>query len=125
MNFLRIKNNGIIFSARLVVENDFYGSNFSTQHLEKEPIIEFFDARFKDPNYQLDGVYLGQFISRYDLSTFNTIKTGVFLCSGASEWSLNPENVQIVQEWAKNYLEQKNQISLGDNSKKIGSVKLG
>ena len=99
MNLLRFKNNDITFTARVVEQGDGYGRQFSLTHENTEPLIEFYDARYKMQDFQKDGIHLGQFVSRYNKSTFEQIKTGLFLDSGSTDWSLNEKSVKMIQEW--------------------------
>lgn len=110
MKILRFKNNDIPFVVRVVEQGENYGKQFSINHSEPEPLIEFYDARFKMPEYQNDGIYLGQFVSRYPMIDFEHIKTGLFLCSGSTDWSITAENINMVQEWAKEALAIKGEI---------------
>ncbi|MFX4300277.1 hypothetical protein [Pseudosulfitobacter pseudonitzschiae] len=59
---------GIPFTVRVVHQGDTYGLRNSLIHEREDPLIEFFDARF-DHERAEDGAPLGQFISRYNLST--------------------------------------------------------
>lgn len=104
MNFLRFKNNNIQFTARLVEQGEGYGRNFELIHENSEPMIEFYDSRYKFPDYQKDGINLGQFVSRYNKSTFEQVHTGLFLDSGSTDWALNLDNVKMVQEWMSEIL---------------------
>lgn len=104
MNLLRFKNNNIMFTARVVEQGDDYGRQFCLTHENSEPMIEFYDSRYKMPDFQKDGVHLGQFVSRYNKSTFEQIKTGLFLDSGSTDWSLNEKSVKMIQEWMSELL---------------------
>ena len=101
MNYLRFKNNNIPFIARIVEKGENYGRNFALTHKNDEPLIEFYDARHRMPDFQIDGLFLGQFVSRYNESTIKDLKTGIFLDSGSTDWSINAENISVVQEWMK------------------------
>lgn len=109
MNCLKFQNNGNKFVARLVEDGDSYGKDNKIVHNSSEPLIEFFDLRY--PHVKINKDLSGQFISRYNLDTFNAVKTGIYLDSGSLDWSLNLDSVSLVKNWVKEILSEKNIVS--------------
>lgn len=97
MSSIKFKNGEISLIAKVVQKGDYYGKDLSIVHNGDVPLVEFFDARY--PMTKIDDKFSGQFISRYDLNTFNHVKTGIFLDSGSLHWSLKPDTVTFLQEW--------------------------
>ena len=87
---------GLSFNARIVRQGDSYGRDFKLTHDGAEPLVEFYDKRFPhttDP----EGVVLGQFVSRYRLSTLfpdGVSQGGLNLDGGISAWSLDAEAME-------------------------------
>jgi hypothetical protein len=87
------------FRVRLVEKGDRYGLDMCQSHDEDDPLVEFYDARHDhavDPN----GVQLGQFVSRYYLSTLTgkdrwnkesifASGHGLNLDGGVPDWSID------------------------------------
>lgn len=103
MKSLKFKNKGINFAARLIEKGDAYGKDEQLIHEDEIPLIEFFDLRYS--HSRIDSNLTGQFISRYNLDTFEKVQTGIFLDSGSIDWSLNQDSVKYVQEWARDSLD--------------------
>lgn len=65
-----------------------------------DPVVEFWDTTYaRDTN---DGTYgvLGQFVSRYRLSTLLAVRGGLCLEGSASvAWSLDNATLTAVQDW--------------------------
>jgi hypothetical protein len=86
---------GLAFNARIVLQGDTYGVNHAFTHDDPDPLVEFYDTRFahsRDPQ----GVMLGQFISRYRLSTlFEDGKAirGLDLDGGIPSWTLDTQTM--------------------------------
>lgn len=102
MSSIKFTNGNIKFIAKVVQKGEMYGKNVDIPHEDEVPLIEFFDARY--PMVKIDNQHSGQFISRYDLNTFNHVKTGLFLNSGSPDWSITPATVKMLQDWVKNDL---------------------
>lgn len=87
---------GIAFNARIVRQGDTYGRDFGITHDGADPLVEFYDTRFahtKDPQ----GVPLGQFVSRYHLSTLfpeGVSHGGLNLDGGIPNWRLDAEAME-------------------------------
>lgn len=101
---IKIKNTdtGITFTARIVKEGDRYGRDMCLTHEEgKEPLIEFYDSRYPFDRAP-EGEVLGQFVSRYYVSTLrnslarNGDVTGLCLDGGVRDWTLNRPAMMVV-----------------------------
>ena len=104
-------DNGTPFVARMVRHGDRYGLDMCLTHTPKpeydfdSPLIEFYDARY-DFDKDTDGTPLGQFVSRYYLSTLHgplrhwTTNQGVQLHGNVAAWSVDPQSLANVILWA-------------------------
>lgn len=72
---------------KVINEGDNYGRNNVLTHDEKDSLIEFYMDDF--------------FISRYYLSTFLEIETGLCLEGGAREYDLNSDDIKKIQNSLK------------------------
>lgn len=111
---------GIPFNVRVIQTGDAYGRNNELVYEGDDPMVEFFDARYnfdKTP----DGEDLGQFVSRYYLSTlegkdeFSTISpihdgTGIDLQGGVDDWVVDSEYIRGLSK----FLSENGLIRLGD-----------
>mgnify|MGYP003657691028 CR=1 FL=1 len=110
-------DNGTPFVVRMVRHGDKYGLDMClthTPHPEYDfdsPLIEFYDARY-DFDKDTDGTPMGQFVSRYYLSTLTDTRTqvrrnennepnrGVQLHGDVAAWSVDPQSLATVIQWA-------------------------
>lgn len=96
---LSVKNElGVPFTVRVVHQGDRYGRDNVVVHEEQESLVEFYDARFpfySDPS----GKVLGQFVSRYQVSTIAEGSGGLVLDGGCHEWSLSCSEMKQVRSW--------------------------
>lgn len=84
------------FTMRVVGDGDAYGRDMALTHSGDDPLVEFYDRRW-DHDVDPDGVSLGQFVSRYRLSTLietdrdggSVFQTGITL-DGANAWRVGP-----------------------------------
>lgn len=85
------------FFARIVRQGEKYGLRGMLTHTNKEPFIEFYDARF-DHNQWLGEV--GQFVSRYNLCDFMAFPDGIGLDldGGIDDWKLTAAQVRYVKD---------------------------
>lgn len=104
-------NNGITFNVRLVLKGDNYGRNGCLIHNEEDPMIEFYDTRYDLDDWE----GLGQFVSRYYLSTllerdtdFEGASYGIQLEGDVDVWYVNGENVDEILGWAEYKVEIEN-----------------
>lgn len=74
--------------VRVVSEGETYGLSNCLKHTGGEPLVEFYDARYPH-NFDSEGP-LGQFVSRYYLSTLrdHSPANGLNLYGGEPSWSL-------------------------------------
>ncbi len=87
------------FTMRVVGDGDAYGRDMRLTHTGPDPLIEFYDRRW-DHDRDPDGLMLGQFISRYRLSTLlepgrdgaTVFETGITLDAGTA-WRVGPEGM--------------------------------
>ena len=96
-NILRIMNNrGRYFNVRIVFRGDCYGLDYCLTHIQDNPLVEFYDETYIDKFGEL-----GQFISRYSVSTLldNKQGYGLNLDGGIFEWSIDGETMDLVREW--------------------------
>ena len=80
---------------RLVQKGEKYGLDDCLTHDAVDPLIEFYSRQVRNP---LDP--LGIFVSRYHLSLFLQVKSGIKLNS-EPEWFIDSDKVKQVQTWAK------------------------
>ena len=93
---------GIAFVVRVVEQGERYGRNMMLTHEENEPLVEFYDARHPF-DFDLDGNQLGQFVSRYYISTLAKSEGGINLCGHYEGAILEEEPMRLVQEFMKPY----------------------
>lgn len=84
------------FTVRVVRQGERYGLGFRLVHDEAEPLVEFYDARYKHTPY-------GQFVSRYYLNTINNFPPGVSLAldGGVSEWVISSHGMKKVMRFLR------------------------
>lgn len=84
------------FNVRIVNTGDKYGRNDCLVN-NKEPMVEFYDARFSDRDF--DG--RGQFVSRYYISTLSSSQypNGLCLDGGIPDWSVSADGMKQVLEF--------------------------
>ena len=87
----------IPFFARIVHRGEKYGLRGVLIHSHREPLIEFYDARF-DHNQWLGEV--GQFVTRYNLCDFMAFPDGIALDldGGIDDWKLTAAQVRYVKD---------------------------
>ncbi len=96
--------NGVPFTIRIVREGDLYGRNWTIKHDEREPLIEFYDARYDDDRFTHG---YGQFVSRYTVSKIVDDRRkglGLDLDGGVKSWKIDGATMARVCEWAKGRL---------------------
>lgn len=84
------------FTMRVVEDGDAYGRDMALTHSGGDPLVEFYDRRW-DHDVDPDGERLGQFVSRYRLSTLmepgpggsSVFETGITL-DGGNAWRVGP-----------------------------------
>jgi hypothetical protein len=96
--FMTVISNGIPFHVRLVKKDECYGANRCLTHNEEDPLVEFYDAR-----YVRGFESLGQFVSRYYLSTLmeRNQTYGLNLYGGVDDWGITEQEMGKVMNWLK------------------------
>jgi hypothetical protein len=128
LNFIKGKNmstfdttsHQIPFTVRLVKNGESYGLNDSLTHDKDDPLVEFYDARYKHTEH-------GQFVSRYYATTLmenhGTQTRGINLDGGVPAWYLDPKAMTQVIDWLK---EQPEVIqAVKDAAKNEDTIELG
>jgi hypothetical protein len=81
------------FHVRIVQTGDRYGLNFCLTHDKKDPLVEFYDARYPHTEF-------GQFVSRYYVSTIlEGQNRGLCLDGGEPEWSICASDMALVRKF--------------------------
>jgi hypothetical protein len=92
-----VNNKGVPFHVRLIRKGDYYGLNNGIRHDGNEPLVEFYDAR------HVQGfTILGQFVSRYLLSTLICHEGGLCLDGGVDDWYITDQNMKNIKRWLRN-----------------------
>jgi hypothetical protein len=80
--------------VRRVLAGDTYGKDDCLTHEKLEPLVEFYDPRHPETK-------LGQFVSRYCLSTLlkGNFPDGLCLQGGVPSWSVSAHVMRQVQSW--------------------------
>lgn len=89
-----------MFTMRVVGEGDRYGQNMALTHDDRDPLVEFYDRRW-DHDQDPEGMKLGQFVSRYRLSTLlepgrdgkTVFETGLML-DGGNAWRVGLQGMR-------------------------------
>ena len=88
--------NQIPWVVRVVYKGDRYGRAWKLVHDTDDPLVEFYDGRhsFMDSD-------LGQFVSRYNLSTLLERDFARALCLdfGVDEWTVSTESMLVIKNW--------------------------
>lgn len=94
------------WTARLVTIWGRYGRELCVQHTDAEPMVEFYDAEYKDKPFFVEengGNHWGQFVSRYYLHSFFDLEPGcgLSLNYGIPKWTISAAAVEEVSNWIK------------------------
>ena len=95
--FMTVVSNNIPFHVKLVNQGEKYGLNHCLTHNKTDPLVEFYDAR-----YVKGFESIGQFVSRYYLSTLMENKgnnRGLCLDGGIPEWCVNADCMKQIYNW--------------------------
>lgn len=95
MKNLKIISNNIPFLVNIVEKGESYGLNNCLTHDKVDPLVEFYDQRYIHTP-------LGQFVSRYYMSTLLEKKdqhVGLDLQGNVPDWKINAEQMNLVREW--------------------------
>ena len=85
------------FTMRVLGRGDRYGRDWGLVHERDEPVVEFYDRRYHFEHDPTDGQLLGQFVSRYPLSSLaetrrnglSAFEEGINLQGGVPDWQLS------------------------------------
>lgn len=93
-----IIQNRVVFNVRIVFQGDLYGLSETMTHKVSEPIIEFYDGRFKDTK-------LGRFIANHYLKVLlnRNMDNGLCLHGGFPAWNASAETMRQVTAWLKKH----------------------
>lgn len=83
------------WTVRIVFTGDKYGKDNCLTSDASEPFVEFYD------NHQNKAVFgeLGQFVTRYSLSTLiESTRHGLCLDGGIPEWSVSADEFSLIQK---------------------------
>ncbi len=96
------EHNRLTYIIRIVECGDYYGNNMALQHLNNEPMVEFYDTRFK---FDTDGgIILGQFVTRYNLSVIKAHGAqGLCLNGGVVDWIADNQAMTQLQALIKQW----------------------
>jgi hypothetical protein len=86
------------YNVRIVLEGDSYGLNNVLIHKEPQPLVEFYDTRYKHTEH-------GQFVSRYYLDTLleRNQNYGLNLEGSVPDWCVNKDAMLQVTDWIKSF----------------------
>lgn len=95
--------NGVTFVVRLVEAGEVYGLRGCLTHEGHDPLVEFYDTR-----HQTEASPLGQFVSRYYLSTLAGNRDqlemrGLDLDGGVASWKVDHLTVRAVFAWLRGH----------------------
>lgn len=95
------------WTIRIVTEGDKYGRDDCLTYEKEEPVVEFYDA---DNPHSIDissGIVLGQFVSRYYISTIADGGTGgLDLMGYEPKWKITSLMMDNVRAYLKAYAKE-------------------
>lgn len=87
------KSSSLSWAVRVVFEGEHYGLAGAIVHAVPEPLVEFFDTRYEHTD-------LGQFVSRYYLSTLlDRNDDGLCLDGGVRDWRIGGACMRRITDW--------------------------
>lgn len=88
------------FNVRIVHKGESYGRNNCLTHDQDDPLVEFYDARWQG---RIPDWPLGQFVSRYYLSTLlqGSHDRGLLLDASSPSWSVSPHGMRQVLDFIR------------------------
>lgn len=98
-----ISGKPIPFSVRWLERGDAYGLNNKLTYDQTEPCVEFYDQR-----YFIDQNPLGQFVSRYYVSSLRFTDKGLNLQGDVPDWKICAQGMHDVRAWMSDHLEAQN-----------------
>lgn len=100
-----VESGGIPFTMRLVENGEPYGKDMCLTHDQDDPLVEFYDRRFPFEDEPSNGMSLGQYVSRYYLSTLmepdrsgkTAFDAGLNLEGSVDAWTLDAAAMRSCQ----------------------------
>lgn len=83
----------LIWAVRIVEKGDKYGLDDCMDN-DGTPLVEFYDTRYEHTD-------LGQYVSRYFLSTLLGEDGGLNLDGGVPAWSVNEPCMHRIRDWLR------------------------
>lgn len=86
---------GLEWNVRIIEQGDAYGRNDCLTHDKEDPLVEFYDVRYKITD-------LGQFVSRYYLSTLAASSApiqGLQLDGSVPDWAISSACMAQITDW--------------------------
>lgn len=83
----------LVWAVRIVEKGDKYGLKDALVN-DGEPLVEFFDTRHEHSD-------LGQFVTRYYLSTLIDSSGGLMLDGGVTDWNVNEPCMNRIRDWLR------------------------
>ena len=91
------------WSIRIVEEGDKYGRDDCLTYEKEEPVIEFYDGD-NEFDKHTDGTMLGQFVSRYYISTImDGTGGGLNLMGYEPKWTINSLAMDSIRDYIQKY----------------------
>lgn len=84
----------LVWAVRLVERGDKYGMGDALTHDRDDPLVEFYDTRHEHTG-------LGQFVTRYYLSTLLKSEGGLNLDGRISDWSVGEACMNRIRDWLR------------------------
>ena len=86
------EDTGVKFNVRLLEQGEAWGQDDKLRYEEKEPAIEFYDARYPH-------TILGQFITRYNIHTIAEHRGELLLYADIKAWRITRANMEEIAGW--------------------------
>ncbi len=96
-----IVSHGVPFVVRIVSFGDKYGLANSLVNNDKEPLVEFYDARYTNEKF----TPFGQFVTRYRFNVLdhNALRNGLCMDGGIKDWHIEPNEMQEIKNWMSGF----------------------
>lgn len=124
MSTFNVTSHDIPFTVHLVKNGEPYGLKNSLTHDKDDPLVEFYDARYKHTEF-------GQFINRYESTTLmdnHEVETrGINLHGGVDDWRLDAKAMKQVVLWLgkqPEVIEATKLATQNENTVELGGKKL-
>jgi hypothetical protein len=97
------------WTIRIIDKGDAYGRNDCLTHDKDEPLVEFYDGDNPFDTQESDGTMLGQFVSRYNLSTIcDGGRGGLDLMGYEPKWKIDYTGMDYVRSYLTAWAESMN-----------------